>query len=121
MGDRGQVKIVDTGIYLYTHWDAAELPWIVQKALARKKRWRDPCYLARIIFCEMIKDDLDGGTGYGICSEKHGDVWRVVEVNCSQGIVRVIDLGEVILEMSFEQFIRMTEFEFDLLLALRGT
>jgi hypothetical protein len=75
MGDRAQVAIKqDEGlVYLYTHWHGSDLQTIVRRALARKQRWNDEEYLARIIFCEMIKDYEAGETGFGIGLDEHGD------------------------------------------------
>ena len=84
MGDRAQVHIVDTDVWLYTHWGGRELPTVVAEALGRRERWNDPEYLARIIFEEMTGDD-DGPTGFGIGEAQHGDVHRVVHINCSEG------------------------------------
>ena len=84
MGDRGQVKLVEGGdaIFLYTHWGAADLLSDVANALERgRERWDDPEYLNRIIFSEMIQDDVMDLTGYGIGSHQHDDVWRVVTIN----------------------------------------
>ncbi|MHA1170381.1 MAG: hypothetical protein ACTSRU_21345 [Candidatus Hodarchaeales archaeon] len=110
MGDRGQVKIIDSwdetkAVYLYTHWGATYLIEDVHRALSRRARWDDSCYLARIIFCEMLHGDLDGETGYGICTNQHGDIWRLIEVDCKNQRIRVIDLGEVILDCSFAEFV----------------
>jgi len=96
MGDRGQVLIVDydkedEGVYLYTHWGATDLVEVVRDAMKRKLRWDDPCYLARIIFSEMIRDEIDGETGYGICTNQHGDIWRLVKVNCNTQQVTLMD------------------------------
>ena len=93
MGDRGQVHIKDLGVWLYTHWKATELPDTIRRALARKERWDNPEYLARIIFCEMIRDDIEGTTGYGIGAGQHGDVDRVVEIDCQNKKVALI-LGD---------------------------
>lgn len=45
----------------------------------------DPPYLARIIFCEMIQDDVLGETGYGIAptqdDENHPDIVVDLEAN----------------------------------------
>lgn len=90
MGDRAQVKVVleNKSIYLYTHWDGSELENIVISALKRgSDRLDDPEYLARIIFSEMIKDDIMGSTGYGIGNHQHGDVHRVVIVDCDNQIL----------------------------------
>lgn len=54
-------------IFFYTHWQGSVLPLILQDALKRGRgRWGDDAYLARIIFCEMIKDSVLDETGYGI-------------------------------------------------------
>lgn len=85
MGDRGQVEIINEGeptLYLYTHWGASSLEHTVADALARgENRWSDPEYLNRIIFSEMIKDDVDSEVGYGIGFFQHGDVWKLVVIN----------------------------------------
>lgn len=72
MGDRGNIVIKqrkpkDTFLYFYTHWSGSDIGQTVQDALKRgKERWDDEQYLARIIFCELIKDDINGTDGYGI-------------------------------------------------------
>ena len=71
MGDRGNIVIRDQyteggEVYFYAHWNGSNLAETVQAALARKQRWNDGPYLARIIFCELVKGDEDGETGYGI-------------------------------------------------------
>jgi hypothetical protein len=63
-------------LYFYTHWDGEKLPQILKAALIRGNyRWDDDPYLARIIFCEMIKNDVMGETGFGIstyeCDNNH--------------------------------------------------
>lgn len=74
MGDRANVivKDGDSTVYLYTHWSGSDLPRLVQAALERAykgNRLDDGPYLARIVFCEMLKQDsLDGLTGFGISS-----------------------------------------------------
>ena len=107
MGDRGHVLIEDNGVYLYSHWGASELVEIVKKALARRLRWDDPEYLARIIFCEMVKGQESEETGFGIGTAKHEDVWRVVKVNCGDKTVTVEDNEKVEAKVSFEELIRV--------------
>jgi hypothetical protein len=110
MGDRGQVNI--EGVWLYTHWGATDLPMTVHDAIIKKWRWSDPEYLARIIFEEMIKGDEGGETGYGIGSSMHGDVGRVVYVNCTTQKIKIVDNGEKIRwEGSFEEFADDTHIE----------
>ncbi len=69
MGDRGNIKIVYSQgepVYFYTHWRGSEIQDIVKTALARRERWDDDLYLARIIFSEMIKGNESAETGFGI-------------------------------------------------------
>jgi hypothetical protein len=71
MGDRGNiiVKDGDSTVFLYTHWSGSDLPETVKSALQRgKDRWTDGPYLARILFCEMVKGDEMSLTGFGISS-----------------------------------------------------
>lgn len=94
MGDRGQVYIKDTKVYLYTHWGATSLPEDVEKAIAKKWRWDDPDYLTRIIFDVITEDNHGEETGYGIGTQKAGDIWRLVTVDCKKRTVTVADEGD---------------------------
>lgn len=96
MGDRRNVIVKDrsggVGVALYTHWGGTELPAVLRKALARKQRWTDGAYLARIIFSEMIRGDLDGETGYGISAGDdlcEGDDERDIVVDVRSGAVKI--------------------------------
>lgn len=71
MGDRANCIMQYDGkkskrVWFYTHWRGNALPGIVMAALARELRWDDESYLARIIFCEMIKGAEGEETGFGI-------------------------------------------------------
>jgi len=71
MGCRGNIVITqDSGkapLYFYTHWEGYKIKQVLQDALKRGKgRWGDDPYLARIIFCEMIQNDVLNKTGFGI-------------------------------------------------------
>jgi hypothetical protein len=73
VGDRGNIEVKSynnqPSVFLYTHWSGTSLPAILASALKRgRDRWEDPTYLTRIIFCEMVKDELMDTTGYGISS-----------------------------------------------------
>lgn len=111
MGSRGQVYMRDTGVYLYTHWSADELVEKVRAALSKRWRWDDPEYLTRIVFCQMVRAVEDLETGYGIGTHLHDDIWRLVELDCSEERVRVFDVGlddkerKCVLERSFEDFV----------------
>lgn len=91
MGDRGSVLIKDNKVFLYTHWNATNLPEIVERAIAKKWRWGDPDYLTRIIFDTMTEEQHGEETGYGIGTQKAGDIWRLVTVDCKKQTVTVQD------------------------------
>lgn len=107
MGDRAQVLIKDTGVYLYTHWGGSQIIEVVKAAMAKRWRWDDPCYLARIIFCEMVKGSIDGGTGYGIDTEEHGDIKRLVTIDCEKKQVLLVHLygDKETRSWTFEEFV----------------
>jgi len=87
MGDRAQIGIKQhngSKIYLYSHWNGEEVYKALARALGREQRWDDPEYLARIIFCEMVKGQESEETGYGIGIEVHDDIGHHIPVlDCS--------------------------------------
>jgi len=87
MGDRGNIELTyksGSQIYFYTHWTGSILNETLARALNRGKgRWNDESYLARIIFSEMIKDDVLDDVGYGIAPYQT-DVGEFVEVNLDE-------------------------------------
>lgn len=108
MGARAQVKIEEHGaaVYLYTHWGAGSIVETVKTALRKKWRWTDSEYLTRIIFCQMVKGDEEGETGFGIGTGVHGDIEILVTVNVPCQTVTVKDVyGDKEQTMTFEQFI----------------
>lgn len=75
MGDRANIVVRDRyvkdpgdreAVVLYSHWGGYEMPETLRKALARRQRWDDESYLARIIFDTMTEGDHGSETGYGI-------------------------------------------------------
>lgn len=90
MGDRGAVRFADTEVVLYTHWGATGLPATLAVALARRERWHDPPYLARIVFSEMVRGSLDLPTGFGITTTVPGDAWRVIQIDCERQAVEFL-------------------------------
>lgn len=88
MGDRGNIAVQFDGkktkrVWFYTHWSGSELDQTIAAALERgKSRWTDGSYLARIIFCELVKGNEMDTTGFGI-SLNAGDnehAFRVVDL-----------------------------------------
>ena len=86
MGDRSQVAIKsDTNgskVYLYGHWIGSDIYGAVARALVDVPgRHTDPEYLARAIFCRMVRaDDLLSETGYGIGTRAHSDIEHYIPV-----------------------------------------
>lgn len=69
--DSAQVEIISSAgrVYLYAHTGAPSITKVVHDALSKRKRWDDPDYLARMIFCEMIpREHWESDLGYGIGS-----------------------------------------------------
>jgi hypothetical protein len=103
MGDRANVQVKDgeSSVFLYTHWSGSELPETLKAALIRgKSRWNDGQYLARIIFCEMVKDEINGTTGYGISSVVGDGDDRVILVDVGEQTVRI--KGDTV---TFEEYV----------------
>lgn len=93
MGDRGNIAMKQSGdngkIFFYTHYDGDYLPRILQAALIRgKDRWDDEPYLGRIIFCELVKDDILGDTGYGISTYQTDNEHPILYVDSSKQTVQ---------------------------------
>lgn len=107
MGTRAQVKIEDTGVYLYQHWDGDNLKNIVKTAMKKKWRWNDEEYLTRIIFSEMIKDHLIEETGYGIGTDEHCDLDYLIIINCEKQTIKILEIwNNEEKKYSFDEFIK---------------
>ena len=113
MGDRANVEFFNEEgerLFFYTHHEGSRLPWVVKRALERgKTRWDDSSYLARIIFCELIRNDVDGLTGFGIDTRAAGDAqWPAIQVNMRG---QSVTIGAKI--WSFEDFIEVSDDEIE--------
>jgi hypothetical protein len=90
MGDRANIFVADdeyesgspVGVFLYAHLGSDALPLLLKAVLKRQQRWDDPSYLARIIFCEMVRGDEAGETGYGISARLGDNEHAVTAVDC---------------------------------------
>ena len=92
-------------IYFYSHWDGesnrntSPLADKVRTALNRKLRWDDESYLARIIFCEIVKEHIDEETGFGIQPYEVDPEFPTIEIDMAKQTVnglpfqRFIDIG----------------------------
>ncbi len=109
MGDRRNIVLMygdGNQICLYTHWEGAGLPEVLAKALERgRSRWSDERYLARIIFSEMIQNEVMGTLEYGIApyvaiDESEQDI----RVDLHGRMVGLPGIDEV--AISFEEYVR---------------
>lgn len=119
MGDRANVFIpmigadfkTPSGVYLYDHWGGATLPYHVQSALARRQRWDHDCYLARMIYCEMIRNqDFDDECGPAICSHRPDNEHPVIVVNCNTQKVGFAMEGQeprCYIEWTFDEYVAL--------------
>ena len=95
-------------VFIYSHWGGDDdinnspLAQQVRVALKRRERWSDESYLARIIFSEIIKDDIESDAGYGLSPS----AWY-----CDEEYPRiVVDLStEQVNGIPFEKWIAMYE------------
>ena len=103
MGARAQVKIEDTGVFLYTHWGSGDfgprylddrVVEDVRTIIRRGKRLSDPEYLARIVFDQMTLGRQGQDTGAGIGATQHGDIDILVTIDTTKRTVRVDDIWE---------------------------
>ena len=88
--------------------DGYLLPQIVQSAMTDNSRLDDEEYLSRIIFSEMIKDHIDGETGYGISTGIHEDIEWLVSVDVPKQKVTIkygYDRLDIIWSGSFDEFL----------------
>lgn len=91
MGDRANVRIDGdcASVVFYTHWTGYQLPETVGAAIARKQRWDDMPYLARIIFCEMVKGHEGDETGFGISGEPLDNSYPILVVDTEAQTLRL--------------------------------
>lgn len=99
MGMRAQVKIEDTGVFLYTHWGSETLADVVKDTVKKGWRLNDPEYFARILFENMIdaEDARGSETGFGIGTTEHGDLeYPAIVVNCKEGRITLTEIRDTI-------------------------
>ncbi len=118
MDDRANIAVKQPGpedrVYLYTHWRGTELPATLQKALARKQRWDDHAYLARIIFCAMVKGSEHDETGFGISTaigDNDGYPILVIDTETKTVTLEDEDTGVAVASYTFATFIELPDVE----------
>jgi len=110
MSDNADVCIEehDQDIFLYTHWEGHTLPILVGRVLARRTRWRDAHYLARMVFSEMIAVDLRGDGNFGISTIHRGADYPLLTLHVDRQEVEAECRTE---RVTFAEFVEMRELE----------
>ena len=85
MGERGQIFVKSTKVYIYTHWGGPELLQNVHAAM-QWGRMHDEEYFTRALIQEVAGPKSETGSGVG--TEIHGDLdWPVVIVDHAAGTI----------------------------------
>jgi hypothetical protein len=98
----GQIEIISPygRVYLYTHNYAKTLVSDVHRILSRRKRWDDPDYLSRMIFCEMIPAEFwESDTGFGIGTQMYTDVNLLVSIDTVRQTISISSYGSGVDDM----------------------
>lgn len=106
----GQVEIVSPygRVYLYTHDTAHTLVSEVHDALSQRKRWDDPDYLTKMIFCRMLPLEcwLED-KGFGIGTQMYADINLLVTVDTVKQVISMQSATDKFdkIELSFDDFV----------------
>jgi len=76
MGARTNFELQDAkgSVWLYSHWGGDDKSADFAKALSHAEpRWGDTPYAIRMVVSYLIKDHIDGDTGFGITSYLAGE------------------------------------------------
>ena len=104
MGDRANSGVImrdfnsdgakPTVVFFYSHWGGSQIEETLADALDRGRgRWSDDSYLARIIFSEMIKDQILDDTGYGMSIYVGDNKSDILIVDLEQNLVFTVSEG----------------------------
>jgi hypothetical protein len=88
----GQVEIIGPHgrIYLYTHDHKERLVADVHAAMYPRKRWDDPDYLAKIVFCHMVPIECwQEEKGYGIGTQLYADIDLLITLDTTRQLVTI--------------------------------
>jgi hypothetical protein len=105
MGSHANVCVVQhpghglpaTKLFLYAAASGSRLPEVLRQALIRgQEHWTNEPYLARIIFSEMIRDQVESPDGFGISVYMIDHEYPILVVDCltrTVGLCRPDDVG----------------------------
>lgn len=106
----GQVEIVSPygRVYLYTHDTAHTLVSEVHDALSQRKRWDDPDYLTKMIFCRMLPLEcwLED-KGFGIGTQMYADINLLITVDTVKQVISMQSVTDKFdkIQLSFDDFV----------------
>lgn len=93
MGARSNIVVQDTDgsrVWLYGHWMGEDAIRITRSVLDIGYRNNDAPYLARMLFCEMVKDEPEGAaTGFGISARMGDNEYPVTVIDVFTGRVHL--------------------------------
>ena len=97
-------------VYLYQHSGSETLVYTVYKVLSLRKRWDDPDYLTRMLFCAMVPPEKwDGETGFGIGTGLYHEVELLITLDIPTQQIKIQKSDELFNyeEMTFNDFINV--------------
>jgi hypothetical protein len=103
------VKQSNGGVYLYTQSRGHKLPNILRQALIHgKNRWGNTPVLTRIIFGEMMSNDVFNVDGFSISTElADNDNYILVVDDVNERIGVFTENGSCLRTLSYEEFITL--------------
>jgi hypothetical protein len=96
-------------VYLYTSKTAKSLVSTVHNTLSLNKRWDDPDYLTRLLFCRMIPlDSWDSDTGFGIGTQLYVDTNLLITIDTVKQSIAISSFGSGVdnVKMSIKDFVK---------------
>lgn len=117
MGDRANIAIQyqdGKRVYFYGHWSGEDYAHALQRALAKRWRWDDESYLARIIWDEFERQQGEE-TSYGIAPYAPDNEHPILVVDVAKQEIRTEGDGRGFLEVrvglswTFEQYLALAD------------
>ena len=99
-----RVEAPSARVYLYTHWGGSTIGEVSQSALAKRWRWGDPSYLARIVFDELNVEPGEEA-GFGISPFLTDNQHAIVVLDCAaQRVIVETEEGVELGSATFEEW-----------------
>jgi len=83
MGDRSNVVVVDESggaVWFYSHWRGKSAFLRAQEAIAKRWRWGDASYLARIVYDAIVVGEEGSESGFGISTAPTSSEYPVLAI-----------------------------------------